>query len=94
MKPFSISSIVSIILGTLFFALTWIDKDYYFEPILFVGAIFLLIGGIFSFIAISKKEKGSLKFISVASFFIIIFLVTWFEPFQIIRIMTWLKIIT
>lgn len=93
MKTFSIRSIIFIILGVLSIAITWIVKDY-FESILLVGAIFLLIGGVFSFIAISKKEKGSLKFISVASFFIILFLVTWFEPFQVIRIMSWLKIIT
>ncbi|QUG42370.1 hypothetical protein KD050_03500 [Psychrobacillus sp. INOP01] len=90
MKPFSILSMVFIILGLFFIALNWIIEDFS-EPILIIGAISLLIGCVLSYIAISKKEKGSLKFISIASFFIILFLVTWYEPFQVLRIITWLK---
>ncbi|SEM56792.1 hypothetical protein SAMN04487786_2140 [Paenisporosarcina quisquiliarum] len=93
MVPFSMRSIAFIVLGSLFFVLTWIIESY-FEPLLLIGAIGLLMGGIFSFIAIFKEEKGSMKYISVISFFIILFLFTWFKPFEIIRIITWLKIIT
>ncbi|WP_066070215.1 hypothetical protein [Neobacillus soli] len=90
MKPFSLWSIVFIFLGLLSFGLNWIVEGH-FEPTVLIGVIFLLIGVVLSFIAISKKEKGSIKFLSLASFFIILFLVTWFEPFQVVRIMTWLK---
>ena len=90
MKTFSLWSIIFIIFGLLSFGLNWIIEGY-FEPIVLIGAIFLLIGPIFSFLAIAKKEKGRIKFISLASFLIILFLVTWFEPFQVIRIMTWFK---
>lgn len=93
MVPFSMRSIAFIVLGSLFFVLTWIIESY-FEPLLAIGAIGLLMGGIFSFIAIFREEKGSMKYISVISFFIILFLFTWFKPFEIIRIITWLKIIT
>lgn len=93
MKTSSIWSIVFILLGLLSFGLNWIIEGY-FEPIALIGTIFLFIGVVFSFIAIFKKEKGSMKFISLTSFFIILFLITWFEPFQVIRIMTWLKNIT
>ena len=65
------------------YGLNWIIEGY-FEPIVVIGAFFLLIGAIFSFIAISQKEKGRIKFISLASFFIILFLVTWFKPSQFI----------
>ncbi|NYE09699.1 membrane-bound ClpP family serine protease [Bacillus niacini] len=90
MKLFSIWSIILVFLGLISFGLNWLIEGY-FEPIVLIGVIFFLIGVIFSFIAISKKEKGSIKFISLASFFIILFLVSWFEPFQVVRIMTWLK---
>lgn len=93
MKRFSISSIVLVSIGILFFILNWLI-DGYVEPIVLTGVIFIFIGALFSFIAISKKEKGSVKYISVAIFIILLFLVTWFEPFQVIRMMTWLKNIT
>lgn len=86
----SIWSIVFLVLGFLFFGLNSIIEGYS-ELIVFIGAIFILLGSIFSFIAIFKREKGSIKFISLVSFFIILFLITWFEPFQILRIVTWLK---
>ncbi|MGG0717604.1 hypothetical protein ABE096_08385 [Robertmurraya massiliosenegalensis] len=93
MKTNSIWSIVFIVLGLLSFGLNWIIEGY-FELIALIGTIFLFLGVVFSFIAILNKEKGSMKFISLTTFFIILFLITWFEPFQIIRIMTWLKNIT
>ncbi|KGR79062.1 hypothetical protein [Ureibacillus manganicus] len=90
MKRFSISSIVLIFIGLLFFILNWLI-DGYVEPIVLTGVIFILLGVVFSFIAISKREKGSLKYISIATFFIILFLVTWFDPIQVLRMMTWFK---
>ena len=90
MKAFSLWSIVFIFLGLLSFGLNCIMLSYS-ELITLIGVIFLLIGVLLSFIAISKKEVGRLKYISLTSFFIILFIVTWFEPFQIIRILTWLK---
>ncbi|WP_338472596.1 hypothetical protein R4Z10_07605 [Niallia sp. XMNu-256] len=90
MNTFSLWSIVFIVLGLCSFGLSGIMEGY-FEPIVLLGSIFLFIGAILSFIAISKKEKGRIKFISLASFFMILFLVTWFEPFQVIRVMIWLK---
>lgn len=90
MKRLSISSIVFIFLGFLFFILNWIIDDYV-KPLIILGAIFLLIGAIFCSIAISRREKGSIKYISLTSLFIVLFLVTWFEPFQVIRIITWFR---
>src|SRR5438034_265252 len=93
LKAFSIWSIVFMFLGLLSFGFNWIMEGY-FEPIALIGVIFLSIGVAFSFIAISKKEIGSVKYISLAYIFIILFLVIWFEPFEVVRIMTWLKNIT
>ncbi|MGG0670803.1 hypothetical protein [Sporosarcina koreensis] len=90
MKRFSISSIVFIFLGILFFILNWLIEGY-IEPIVLTGVIFILFGVVLSFIAIAKREKGSVKYISIATFFILLFLVIWFEPFQVLRMMTWFK---
>ncbi|NME04472.1 hypothetical protein [Psychrobacillus sp. BL-248-WT-3] len=93
MKRFSISSIVLMFIGILFFILNWLI-DGYVEPIVLTGVIFIVIGAVFSFVAISKREKGSVKYISIATFIILLFLVTCFEPFQVIRMMTWFRNIT
>ncbi|MGX9135061.1 hypothetical protein ACWV26_11935 [Rummeliibacillus sp. JY-2-4R] len=90
MKTFSEWSIFFMFLGVLSYVFNRIIEDY-FESIVLIGVIFLLIGVVFSFIAISKKEVGSVKFISLASFFIILLLVTWFKPLEVVRILTWLK---
>ena len=90
LKSNSIWSIVFIILGLLSFGLNWVVEGYS-ELIAFIGAIFILLGALFSFVAIFKNEKGILKFLSLISFFIILFLITWYEPFQLLRIVTWLK---
>lgn len=63
----------------------------YSEIIVFIGSIFILLGAVFGFLAILKKEKGNTKFISIASFFIILFLVTWVDPSHVLRILIWLK---
>ncbi|MGE7602302.1 hypothetical protein ACQKL5_07290 [Peribacillus sp. NPDC097675] len=58
---------------------------------LFGFIVALVVGAILSFIAIGVKEKGSMKFFSVASLFILLLWVTWYEPFELIRMLTWLK---
>nr|WP_154309809.1 hypothetical protein [Metabacillus lacus] len=79
-----------IFIGLILIGLNWII-DGYFEMIVLISFISLLVGVVLSFIAIAKKEKGTLKFISLISFFLMMFVVTWFEPFQLLRIITWLK---
>lgn len=90
MKPFSIWSMAFIVLGLFSFGLNWIIEGY-FEPIALIGFIFISLGAIFSFIAIARREKSRIKILPLTSFFIILFLIAWFEPFQVIRIMTLLK---
>ena len=90
MKLFSIFSFLFIMIGLLLFGVNMFI-DEYSEPIVFIGITCLLLAIILSFIAVRQKEEGNLKFISVISSFILLFLITWFEPFQILRIMTWFK---
>lgn len=51
----------------------------------------LLIGMLCSFGAMSKNEKGKSKFLAVAAFFLLSFILAWNDPFQIIRLLTWMK---
>ncbi|MGN5650362.1 hypothetical protein [Bacillus sp. Brlt_9] len=90
MKRFSTLSITFLILGVLLFALNWAIEGFY-EPIVLSGYLSFLVGIVFSFIAITKREDGSLKFISLISFFVMMFLITYFDPFQVIRMITWIK---
>lgn len=93
MKVFSKMSISFIFVGLLTFSLNWIIEGY-FEPIAIISTLFLLVGMIGSFIAIFKKEVGSIKYISLTIIFLILLLITWFKPFQVLRILTWLKNMT
>ena len=90
MKLFSIFSFLFIMIGLLIFGVNSFINQYS-EPIIFIGITCLLLAIILSFIAVKQREEGNLKFISVISSFIVLFLITWFEPFQIVRIMTWFK---
>ena len=89
-KLFSVLSIGMLVLGVFFFGLNW-SMDTYSDLIVLLGFISFLIGIVLSFIAIAKQEGGILKFFSLFSFFIMLFLITWFEPFQVIRTIAWLK---
>jgi hypothetical protein len=89
-KRFSIFSLGLMMIGLFLFGLNWMIRGYS-EPIVLLGYLSFLIGSVLSFIAIAKQEEGKLKFISIFSFFIVMFLITWFEPFQILRMITWLQ---
>ncbi|HDV7170029.1 TPA: hypothetical protein RJ119_002555 [Bacillus cereus] len=89
MKKFSVFSIILMTFGMLLFGLNRII-DSYSEPIILLGYI-SLIGVVLSIIAIARREDGRLKFISLISFFVLLFFITWFESFQVLRIITWLK---
>ncbi|PEX86544.1 hypothetical protein [Bacillus cereus] len=90
MGKFSVLSMVLMFIGLLLFGLNWII-DGYSEPIVLFSFISFLVGSVLSLIAVAKREKGTLKFISLISVFVMMFLITWFEPFQVLRIITWLK---
>jgi len=79
-----------IALGILLFGLNWMTEAYS-EPIVLFGFLSFLVGLVLSFIAIGKREEGSLKYITVISFFAVMFSITWFEPIQVLRMITWLK---
>lgn len=90
MKIFSLLSINNIITALIFFGMDWMT-DYLSELFVLLGFITLLAGGVLSFIAIVKREKGALKFISLFSFIVLMILIVWLEPFNLVSSITWLK---
>ncbi|WP_088044251.1 hypothetical protein [Bacillus sp. EAC] len=90
MKSFSTISILLLIIGLALFGILYVIPGFN-ELIALVGFLSLLFGAICSFIAISKREGGNTKFFAVPSFFIIFLLITWFEPFRIVWMFTWMK---
>ena len=90
MKKFSLWSMAFMVLGIVLLSFSHIVESRV-ELVFLLGSLSCLIGIILSFLAIYKREEGVLKFVSFCSFFIVLFLISWFEPFQFIRVITWLK---
>ncbi len=61
------------------------------ELLMGTGLVVLFLGVVLSFGAMFKREKGNMKFLAVAVFFLFSFLLTWNDPFQIVRLLTWIK---
>ncbi|MDN3019151.1 hypothetical protein PH210_23545 [Paenibacillus sp. BSR1-1] len=77
-------------IGVLLLGSSYMNPSY-FEPVMVSGFGVLFIGLLLSFGAMFKKEKGKIKFFAAAAFFLLSFIITWNDPFQIIRIVTWIK---
>jgi hypothetical protein len=90
MKRFSKWSIGLMIVGLILFGFNRGMTDYT-EPIVILSLLSFMVGSVLSFIAVIKHEEGTLKFLSLIFSFIFLFWITWFEPLQFIRIITWLK---
>lgn len=90
MKRLSNWSIVFAVIGTLSFSCS-LAFSKASELLLFSGFGALLIGMLCSFGAMYKNEKGKSKFLAVAAFFLLSFILVWNEPFQIVRLLTWMK---
>ncbi|TWD98669.1 hypothetical protein FB550_109179 [Neobacillus bataviensis] len=90
MKILSKLSIIFAILGILFISSAYI-YSIYFEPLMVSGFSILFIGLLASFGAMYTKEQGNIKFLAVAAFFLLSFIVTWNQPFDILRLLTWIK---
>lgn len=75
--------------GVLSVLISGLEK--HIELTFLLGILSCLIGIVFSFVAFIKQEKGILKYVSISSFFIMLFLISWFEPFHFIRVLSWLK---
>ncbi len=58
---------------------------------MFVGLACLLLSFVMSIGAFLKKEQGFIKLIPITMFFLVSFMLTVAEPFQIVRVLTWIK---
>ncbi|MDW7615557.1 hypothetical protein SC499_12685 [Peribacillus simplex] len=90
MKRLSNWSIVFAVIGAVSFGCFFVFPKA-FEPLMAIGFGALLIGMLFSFGAMYKNERGMSKFLAVAAFFLLSFILVWNEPFQIVRLLTWMK---
>jgi hypothetical protein len=90
MKRFSMLSILFIFIGIITYGINrYIGENA--ELFILIGLASLFAAVIFGFLAITKNEMGRLKYLSIMMAFVVLGAVTWTEPFQIIRVLTWLK---
>ena len=87
---FSKLSIIFAAIGALLLSLSYIYPNN-FEIFMVSGFASLIIGLVLSFAAFFKREQGQIKFIPVIAFFLLSFIITWNDPFQILRLLTWIK---
>ena len=90
MKSFSIWSVIFAVIGVLLFSSSYVFPEL-FEPLMALGFGFLIIGLLFCFGGLFKRDKGFAKFLAVLALFFLGFIIVWSEPFQIVRLHTWLK---
>ena len=90
MKRFSMLSLLLIIMGIITYGINrYMGENA--ELFILVGFISLFVAVILGLMAIAKNEAGKLKYVTILMAFVVIGIVTWAEPFQIVRVLTWLK---
>ncbi|MFJ8459268.1 hypothetical protein ACIQ57_09060 [Lysinibacillus xylanilyticus] len=87
---FSKLSIIFAVIGAVVLSFSYIYSTN-FEIFMISGFGLLLISLLLSLGAVLKKEMGKYKFFPVITFFFCSFIITWYEPFQIVRLLTWIK---
>jgi hypothetical protein len=90
MNSLSKCSIGFAVIGVLLFATSYAIPNS-FEPLMVSGFSALLIGMLLSFGAMFRSEQGKTKFLAVAVFFLLSFIISWNEPLQIVKLLTWMK---
>ncbi|PQD93798.1 hypothetical protein CYL18_17910 [Pradoshia eiseniae] len=90
MKRFSLLSILLIIIGIIAYVINRSIGENA-ELFILIGFICLFVAVILGFMAIAKNEAGKLKYLTILMAFVVLGFVTWMEPFQIVRVLTWLK---
>ena len=90
MKRFSMLSLLLIIMGIITYGINrYMGENA--ELFIFIGFICLFVAVILGLMAIAKNEAGKLKYVTILMTFVVFGIVIWAEPFQIVRVLTWLK---
>lgn len=87
---FSKLSILFAVIGTLFLGRAQVFSNDV-ELFMACGFASLMIGSALSFFALLKRELGKIKYIAIIAFFVLSFIITWNDPFEMIRMLTWMK---
>ena len=90
MKILSKLSVIFAVIGVLFLGSSYVYSNY-IEPLMLTGFVVLFIGLMLSFGARFKGEQGKMKLLAVLTFFLFGFIISWNDPFQIFRLLTWIK---
>ena len=87
---FSKLSIIFAVIGAVLLSFSYIYSTN-FVILMISGFGLLFISFLLSLGAIFKREQRKYKFFPVLTFFFCSFIITWYEPFQIVRLLTWIK---
>ncbi|MGE7673023.1 hypothetical protein ACQKMV_05470 [Lysinibacillus sp. NPDC094403] len=87
---FSKLSIIIAGIGAVLLSFSYIYSTN-FEILMTSGLGLLFISLFLSFGAVFKREQGKFKFFPVIVFFFCSFIITWYDPFQIVRLLTWIE---
>jgi len=87
---FSKLSIIFAVIGAALLSFSYIYSTN-FEILMISGFGLLFISLLLSLGAVFKREQGKHKFLPVLTFFFCSFIITWYEPFEIVRLFTWIK---
>lgn len=87
---FSKLSIIFAVIGAVVLSSSYIYSTN-FEILMISGFSLLFISLLLSFGAVFKREQGKIKFLPVLTVFLFSFIITLYDPFQIVRLLTWMK---
>lgn len=87
---FSKLSIIFAIIGAVVLSFSYIYSTN-FEIFMISGFGLLFVSLLLSLGAVFKSEQGKYKFFPVVTFFFCCFIIAWYDPFQIVRLLTWIK---
>ncbi|KOP70154.1 hypothetical protein AMS59_20170 [Lysinibacillus sp. FJAT-14745] len=87
---FSKLSIIFAVIGAVLLSFSYIYSAN-FEILMISGFGLLFISLLLSLCAVFKREQEKYKIFPVITFFLCSFIITWYDPFQIVRLLTWMK---
>ncbi|KZN98601.1 hypothetical protein, partial [Pseudobacillus badius] len=90
MQIYSLSSVLFTLIGAVFAGLSFLLTDFV-EYLFAVSLLFMLGGVLAGYKAILYKEAGKMKFVGIALFFLILFVIVLAAPFHIVRMLIWIR---
>ena len=83
-------SVIFSIIGVVILSFSYIYSSN-FEILMISGFGIIFISILLSLVSVFKREQGKYKFLPALTFFLCSFIITMYDPFQIVRLLTWIK---